>query len=714
MPRAGVPEPGSPTVGTGVAPPAAVAGAERDGAAIVWVLLAGLLVRLLFFCGEGLGDDPNYYAAFKQIYDGQIQNGPYQHRFSSWVLHVLVWKLFGISEFTFLLPILLSSLGCIYVLYLVGRLLYGRATGLVAAALLSVNPFEVLNATLLSTDVTLSLYMLLGVYGFLRGQQSHGPWWFVLAATAVFLAFVTKPFGLYVLPVLAVFHLACQGAQPRRLLESAWGYCWFAGTLAALFLVLCAVCWALTGDPFVYVNVYYTSEPFHHAALGWSQLAIYPRQMFLPFENGERLHGFHFHLCLLALVLVLVSRREWRRVAPAVAWFVLLFALVNFLPHRWVGGVPHTAQRIFRYFVVVVPPSALFLAVVIVGLRRRAPRLGGAALGAVLALELVWCEGATRVARRAFGEQREAAQYLVQLRDTPIYADGYLLSKVVRLWFANRKPPNYHPWYGVETPAAWAERFDSVTEGYVVTGGPRLPYYGCDRCIPNLAAWTPPASWTLVKEFDPDLHPPWKVEPLRVWRVSSCEAAGPFPVTLGDAALEGCLRRTAYPLRPQDGLAREAAITRERACRVTRIECVRQGISDASDLRYFSNVEILDLTGNRIHRLDVGGMRHLEMILAAGNGITSLTGLEGLNRLHTLWLAANRLERLDVTGLTGLKDLRVDRNDLVDLAGFATLRSLEAAYVGGNPRLACVSLHRAHPGVEVRGCAPPVGSRGVR
>jgi 4-amino-4-deoxy-L-arabinose transferase-like glycosyltransferase len=526
MPSAGAGQPDAAIVPASPAPIAA-RGAEPHRPAIIYVLLVGLLVRLLWFCGEGLGDDPNYYATFKKIYDGRFHNGPYFHRFASWIPHVLAWKLFGISEFTLLLPILLSSLGCIYVLYLIGDLLYGRAIGLIAAALLSVNPFEVLNATLLSTDVTLSLYMLLAVYGVLRGQRSRGRWWFVGAAACVFLAFVCKPFGLYVLPALGIFVLARHGGNPRRLIAHAREYGWFVGTLGAIFLAFFVVCWALTGDPLVDVTVYYTSEPFHHAPITWAQLAIYPRQMFFPFVNGERLHGYHFELCLLALAFV--RPRDWRRAAPVVALFVVLFALVNFLPHRWVDGVPHTAQRIFRYFVVVVPPSALFVAYVIGALRQRAPWLGGAVLVAALALELVWCEGATRVARRAFGEQREAGRYLAQLRDAPVHGDGYLLSKIARLRFAGRIPANFKLWYRVESPAAWAKAFASVTEGYVVTGGPRLPYYGCRRCIPNLGGWQPPAGWTLLREFDPHPYPPWKEEPLRIWRVSSAGGAAPSP-----------------------------------------------------------------------------------------------------------------------------------------------------------------------------------------
>lgn len=478
------------------------------------ILLGGLILRWVLFCGDGLGDDPNYFHSFKNIYDGYILNDPYYHRFSYWVPHVLIWKIFWINEFTFILPILLSSIGCIYLVYLIVKDMLDLETGLIAATLIAVNPFEVLNATLISTDVNLSLYILLSVYFFIIAQKEYNKLYFPLSSLFAFFSFVNKPFGLYVLPILTIFFFRKEGFKFNNILK----YWFFIAVISGLFLSLFIACWILIGDPLTYITIYYTKAPFHHSKIDLYQLKIYPKQMFFKNEFGERLHGFHFYSVLVCFLFI--RRKDWQKIAAILAWFLMIFFLVEFLPHRIENFTPHTAPRIFRYFVIVIPPSILFVSYFWNKLRIEHKNAFALLFGMYVILSVFWSCDSTRIARIAFGEVRSAIKYLKNLGDVDIYSDWYLISKIQRLEYAGNYNPKLHFWTNAETPEAWERKFLSVRKGYVVTGGPRLPYYGCYRCIPNMDKFTPPANWQLIKEFNKDLYPPWKTEPLRIWYVN--------------------------------------------------------------------------------------------------------------------------------------------------------------------------------------------------
>ena len=496
---------------------------SRQNITIFAIVLAGLAIRLIYFSGDGLGDDPNYFNAFKLIYDGHLFNTQYHHRFSYWLPQVIIWKLFGISEFTFILPVLLSSLGCIYVVFLITRELFGADTAFIAAALMAVNPFEVLNATLISTDVNLSLYMLLSVYFFIRGQQIYGAWPFFLSGLFVMFAFVNKPFGLFVLPMLGIFYLRQEGFRIAPVLK----YRSFMVSLAAVFLVLFGFFWKWTGDPLMILNIYKDGrEPFNPFRMDLNLLMIYPKLLFFKHEFGERLNGYHFVAVLLAVLLI--RKRNFKDVFPVLAWFLAALALLNFMPHKIIDGVPYSAQRIFRYFVFVVPPSVIFLSYFWGRLKSKNSLVFAIGFSVYMALSLYWCSLSTLESRVAFGETREAIKVLREFRDVHIYSDGFFISKIQRLENGrNFNKTKLHPWVYVETPEAWKQKFLTVQEGYVVTGGPRMPYHGCYPCLPNLGDFVIPENWILVREFSPKLYPPWKVETLRIWRVDRERSAHP-------------------------------------------------------------------------------------------------------------------------------------------------------------------------------------------
>jgi hypothetical protein len=239
--------------------------------------------------------------------------------------------------------------------------------------------------------------------------------------------------------------------------------------------------------------------------------------MFFKNEFGESLHGYHFYG--VALCLFVGARKGiCSKLFPVLAWLLVIFFFVEFFPHKMRNLIPYTIPRIFRYFVIVIPPSIIFVSYYWNTFRTNYQTLFAAAFAVYVALSISWSYESTRIARIAFGEVRNAITHLRGL-EGDIYSDWYLISKIERLENGGRRDSRLHPWINAETPEAWRQKFLGVETGYVVTGGPRLPYYGCFRCIPNLGHFVPPRNWRMLREFDRQLYPPWKTEPLRIWYV---------------------------------------------------------------------------------------------------------------------------------------------------------------------------------------------------
>ena len=118
-------------------------------AVAIAALALALPVRLLGFAGFGLGDDPNFAAAFIDYLEhGRLELSNAYHLRPLFILpHALSLRLFGMGELGLVLPILLAALAT----HAVGIVLAGLAFGARGAAFASLlwltTPFETLTAT---------------------------------------------------------------------------------------------------------------------------------------------------------------------------------------------------------------------------------------------------------------------------------------------------------------------------------------------------------------------------------------------------------------------------------------------------------------------------------------------------------------------------------------------------------------------------------------
>lgn len=239
-----------------------------------------------------------------------------------------VLTLTGSLRVAFLLPSILSGLGCVLLIYDLVRRLWNRETGLAAALALLVTVQFVWQPRQAQIDATLCFFTTLSLYGLLRHCLLGPAWkWYAVGWAAAGLGIITKGVGF--LPLLILIpYLALRGPawQPRPAMGGN-GWRWALGPLALIAAVsvwLAPMLIAAEHDPALAhyrdeilfkqtVNRY--ADPWHHREPFWYFIVEVIPALWLP---------------LTALLPWLIPR--WReslrgrdlRVVLPLAWIVLV------------------------------------------------------------------------------------------------------------------------------------------------------------------------------------------------------------------------------------------------------------------------------------------------------------------------------------------------------------------------------------------------------
>ncbi len=163
-------------------------------------------------------------------------------------------------------------------------------------------------------------------------------------------------------------------------------------------------------------------------------------------------------------------------------------------------------------------------------------------------------------------------------------------------------------------------------------------------------------------------------------------------ITISDENFNTCLRQLVEPLRPQDGLELDEAITEELAAEVTEINCAYSTLQDAvtrqiaanvskitntDGLEYFVNLQTLDLNGHQLSSINLDNLTKLTSLDLSNNQIIHID-VRGLVELLSLDLSNNQISEIEVNKLTKLTSLQLSNNQLssIDLSSLHDLTSL--------------------------------------
>jgi hypothetical protein len=480
---------------------------------VILALVGGALaLRIIYFSGYGLGDDPIFRNDIATVLrgspPGSLQNS---YRVLWWLPTAVSCRLLGFTEVGLTVPItVFACLGIVFA-YLQGKALWGLAGGVIAASLLAVHPIDVAWSTMIAPDIILSCTSAAAIFFFLYAIDAEDPrrrrraW--MLSALSVWLAFHSKLSALFLGPVFLLIAL-----RERRKLD--WSVLVFVATGAVLFGFSIAWFYALSGDPL---------SPYHGeliaqglvgpAALDWHRATpaafrVYPDILFFRDFYGHFLNSWYPHA--LILFAVVGSALGLRSSLAMAVWLVVVFLAMELNFQRveggWVAGF-----RNIRHSHVFAHPMILCLTGYFCALRARFPRVTAALLIALLGVSLWQSIGVAQRTSVSFSDQRQASRLLVGLPRKEVISDFQLGHWIASL---DAKPGVQ---FRVANDDANARRADfaSLRSAYVVTGGGREPYYGCLHCIPR-AEELDPARWRLLLEI-PGPITQWRFENLRVW-----------------------------------------------------------------------------------------------------------------------------------------------------------------------------------------------------
>jgi hypothetical protein len=485
------------------------------------IVTGGAALRVVLFSGYGLADDANYYNAYHGIlmvggweWSAQV---PYDFRFAFWVPVVAFMKLFGVTEWSWVGFVTLCSILNLPLTYALARQEWRREWALVAMALLAAFPLDVVTSTLFAIDIPLTTYCYTAFFLYrvacARSRSAARVAAALGAAVFLFLGYSAKQSGI-VIGVLFAIEALRRGRH--ALLPTA--VC--AGAFATFMAAYLGWQWRAFGDPLYDVHLVRTVAAFEPHT--WANQLDYYQMLFLPNAYGSFFASWYPH----ALVLLAVGLAH--RVRAAGKWllyFVVEMVCLSSMPAHyenghWVLLVTH----IFRYLCWISIPLCLALAGYLRELTLRRPSFG-MALTALLIGSAVANSGALSwPTRDAFGEQRRAnALILSTFPDDLVYADIGFFGRLMSFAPDRRGLGRIHE-VRSETPTAQARDFTQITDGVVVTGGGRLPWYGCITCALSAGAFTPPPTWALVTMYGAAELGLNRHEPMRIWRVSPAVA----------------------------------------------------------------------------------------------------------------------------------------------------------------------------------------------
>ncbi len=259
----------------------------------------------------------------------------------------------------------------VVVLYFVGKRLFGRREGLVAAAVLSFAFLAVTYSRQAVTDVGALTGVALALLLAVKALEDGGRRWFALAGAAAGLALSFKyTAGLVLLPVGLAALLRLR-AEPLRSVAAG------ALALACTGVVFAAL------NPYLIVRFGEFRDKIQAQATVAGSLAKAGQQGSAPLYYLDSLTwGLGWAVALAALVgVVVLARRDWRRALLLAAFPLALFVYLS-LQSRYFG----------RWLLPAYPALALLAAVAVVQagdwLTRRRPRLAPVAVAVLAAAVL--------------------------------------------------------------------------------------------------------------------------------------------------------------------------------------------------------------------------------------------------------------------------------------------------------------------------------------
>jgi hypothetical protein len=347
--------------------------------ALAAILMLNALLKWRFFIGLSAADDFSYgvyaFTMFREPLPWDMNMDFRVLRQALLVPAAILFLIIPPTTTTAVLYPLAVSFGTVYLVYLIGKKLYGIHAGLFAAFVIATFPGDVVFGSMLLPDIVAPFYMSLAVFAFLKatdGKSSKTALWHLISGCSVFLAFITRENSYYFL----LFYL------PFAFNRERWkkGLYLVGVGFAAPVLVLYGFYFIKSGDFLFnlhlaqhYRNPLIESGYIPGNSGNWYNILRYmvPGIIYKMIGRTENIsfissmYGYTFYIGIPCLVYVSVKAFRKRNAALAVVplWFFagylfLEFGTISFASYQMMKKLP-------RFLLTLTPAMALGFGVVL-------------------------------------------------------------------------------------------------------------------------------------------------------------------------------------------------------------------------------------------------------------------------------------------------------------------------------------------------------------
>jgi 4-amino-4-deoxy-L-arabinose transferase-like glycosyltransferase len=328
---------------------------------LIFVLVAALGLRLVFFTGMVRGDSLNYAHTAYYLNLGIFDLGAWEgmSRIGLYLPVAVLYKLFGPSELVTLLFPLLSSLASVVFVYLIARIFGGERAGLIAALIWAILPMDVHLSTSLLPDGPMAALCTASVYFWFKAGASKRSFYYFVSLGLLVWAILVKPLAI-VVALFFVVTLILQSWQQvktwwfsNRIFQAAKGkYFWPAAAVLTLVVILFYL--QIQKSPFLVTLARTNNDLGSFFFTGAAQLDFGD----IDFSRSD-LMIFVAPLFLASFLMLLRLRRV--NVKPVLVWAAVLFVY-----YEW-GSVslkplkydPLQAFSEARYFLFLLAPFVI-------------------------------------------------------------------------------------------------------------------------------------------------------------------------------------------------------------------------------------------------------------------------------------------------------------------------------------------------------------------
>ena len=124
-----------------------------------------------------------------------------------WAMAVSAW-LFGLNEFFLRFPIILFTIGSVWLTYLTGKKIYNQHAGFISALAMALSLQFLANSRYATPEVPLTFFFTLTMYWFIKGYLDKSSRYLYLSYVALGLTILTKGFPyLIIIPAIIIFYI---------------------------------------------------------------------------------------------------------------------------------------------------------------------------------------------------------------------------------------------------------------------------------------------------------------------------------------------------------------------------------------------------------------------------------------------------------------------------------------------------------------------------